>query len=107
MDRLYGASLILEKFLSRSSFYDIACFSIFASGLRLDVTVTSENILGRSSFDNVVDGLYDASLVLEDFSSRSRIQTFKRLNSCLLCSSFGWSIMRNFSEGPALGIGPF
>ena len=56
----------------------------------------------------IVDHLYDASLVLEDFSSWSRIPPIiKRLNSLSLWSSFGWSTMRKFSEGPALSIGPF
>ena len=56
----------------------------------------------------IVDHLYDASLVLEDFSSWSRIPPIiKRLNSRSLWSSFGWSTMRKFSEGPALSIGPF
>ena len=56
-----------------------------------------------------VDHLYVASLVLEDFSSWSRIlPRIKRLNSRSLWSSFGWStIMRKFSEGPVLSIGPF
>ena len=68
-----GASLILEKLFGKSSLYDIGGFSILASGPRLDATITSKNILRRSSIDNVLDHLYDASLVLEDFSSRSRI----------------------------------
>ena len=56
----------------------------------------------------IVDHLCDTSLVLEDCSSRSRIPPIiKRLNSRLLWSSFGWSTMRKFSEGPALRIGPF
>ena len=56
----------------------------------------------------IVDHLYDASLVLEDFSSWSSIPLIiKRLNSRSLWSSFGWSTMRKFSEGPALSIGPF
>ena len=56
----------------------------------------------------IVDHLYDASLVLEDCSRWSRIMPIiKRLNSRLLWSSFGWSTMRKFSEGPALRIGPF
>ena len=56
----------------------------------------------------IVDHLYDASPVLEDFSSWSRIlPIIKRLNSRLLWSSFGWSIVRKFLEGPALSIGPF
>ena len=47
------------------------------------------------------DDLDDASLALEDFSSWSRIPpTIKRLNSLSLWSSFGWSTMRKFSEGP-------
>ena len=49
-----GASLILEKLFSRSSFYDIACFSILASGPHLDVTITSENIFRSSSIDAII-----------------------------------------------------
>ena len=53
----------------------------------------------------IVDHLYDASLVLEDFSSWSRIPSIiKRLNSRSLWSSFGWSTMKKYSEGPALSI---
>ena len=33
------ASLILEKLFSRSSFYDIPCFSILASGTHLHATI--------------------------------------------------------------------
>ena len=56
----------------------------------------------------IVDHLYVASPVLEDFSSWSRIPTkVKRLNSHSLWSSFGWFTMRKFSEGPVLRIGPF
>ena len=103
-----GASVILENLFSRSSFYDIVCFSILASGPRLDATITSGNILRRSSIGNVVDHLYGTSLVLEDFFSRSRIPPItKCLNSRSLRFSFGWSPMRNFSEGLALSIGPF
>ena len=55
-----------------------------------------------------MDHLYDASLALENFFSRSRIPPItKCLNSCSLSSSFGWSTTTNFSEGPALSIGPF
>ena len=58
--------------------------------------------------DNVVDHLYNVSLVSEDFSSRSRIlPIIKCLNAHSLRSSFGWSTMRNLSEGLALSIGPF
>ena len=35
-----GTSLVLEKLFSRYSFYDIACFSVLASGLHLDATIT-------------------------------------------------------------------
>ena len=35
------ASLILEKLFSRSSFYDMVCFSILASGPHSDATITS------------------------------------------------------------------
>ena len=56
----------------------------------------------------VMDNLYDASLVFKDLSSWSRILfIINRLNSCSLWSSFGWSRMRKFSDGPALSIGPF
>ena len=56
----------------------------------------------------IVDHLYDASLVLEDFSSWSRIPSIiKRLNSRSLWSSFGWSTMRKFSEGPEISSEPF
>ena len=49
----------------------------------------------------------DASLVLEDFLGRSRILPIvKGLDSRLLWSSFGWSTKRNYSECPALRIGP-
>ena len=49
-----GVSLILEKLFSRSSFHDIACFSILASGPHLDATVTSENIFRSSSIDATI-----------------------------------------------------
>ena len=49
-----GASLILEKLFSRSSFYDIACFSNLASRPHLDVTVTPENIFKGSSIDAII-----------------------------------------------------
>ena len=50
----------------------------------------------------------DASLVLEDFYSRSKIlPLIQPLNSCSLWFSFRWSIIRNFLEGPVLSIGPF
>ena len=50
----------------------------------------------------------DASLVLEDFISRSRIPLINfRLKSRSLRSSFGWSTMTKFSEDPALSIETF
>ena len=49
-----GASLILEKLFSRSSFYDIDCFSILASGPHLDATIISENVLRRSGIDAII-----------------------------------------------------
>ena len=74
----------------------------------MDATITSENILRRSSIYNVVDHLYNASLVSEVFSSRSRIPPIiKCLNSPSLRSSFGWPTVRNISEGPVLSIGRF
>ena len=76
----------------------------------MDATIISENVLRRSSIDAIifliVNHLYDASLVLENISSWSRIPLIiKRLNSRSLWSSFGWSTMRKFSEGSVLSIG--
>ena len=72
-----GASGILEKLFSSSSFYDIACFSIFASGSHLDATVTSGKILKSSSINAITFNcrslIMDASLVLEEFFGRSRV----------------------------------
>ena len=72
-----GASLILEKFFSRSSFYDIASFSTRASGPHLDATITSENISRSSSFHAIIFNRgplqMDTSHVLEDFFERSKI----------------------------------
>ena len=78
----------------------------------MDATIILESVLRRSSIDAIiyliVDHLYDASLVLEDFFSWYKIPPImKRLNSCSLWSSFRWSTIRKFSEGPALSIGPF
>ena len=53
-NRLTGVFLILEKLFSRSSFYDIVCFSILANGPHLDATITSENALRRSSIDAII-----------------------------------------------------
>ena len=77
---------MLLLLFSRSSFYDIACFSILASGQHLDATITSDNIFRRSSADaikfNCGPLIMDASLVLEDFFGRSRILLIiKGLNS--------------------------
>ena len=47
-------SLILEKLFSRSSFQDIACFSILTSGLHLNATNTSQSILRRSNIDAII-----------------------------------------------------
>ena len=107
-----GASLILEKLFIRPSLYDIACFSILASGPHLDATITSENTFRSSSIDAIIVNcgplIMDASLVSKDFFGRSRISPIiKGLNSRPLCSSFGWSTKRNLSEDPALSIGPF
>ena len=49
-----GGSLILEKLFSRSSFYDIACFSILANRPHLDAVITSENIFRSSSIDAII-----------------------------------------------------
>ena len=64
LDRLSSASLILQKIFSRSSFYEIAGFSIFASGSRLDVTITSDTIW--SYHIQLWTTYVDASLVLGD-----------------------------------------
>ena len=66
-------SLILDKLFSRSSFYGMASFSILTSGPHFDATITSDNILGRSSIDAIMFNLMDASLILEIFFSGSRI----------------------------------
>ena len=67
-----GASLILEKLFSRSSFYNIAFFSILASGPHFNTIITSENIFRSSSIDAItfICGplIMDASLVTEIFS---------------------------------------
>ena len=72
-----GDSLILEKLFSMSSFYGIACFSVFASGPNLDTTITSDNIFRSSSTDAIIFNckqlIMDASFDLEDFFGRSRI----------------------------------
>ena len=79
----------------------------------MDATITSDYFekvqLRKFSTDNVGDHLFDdASLVLKDFSNRSRIlPLIKCLNSRLMSSSFGSSTMRNFSEGPGVSIRPF
>ena len=94
-----GASLILEKLFGRSGFYEIACFSILASVPRLDAPITSANILRRSSIDNVVDHVYDASLVLKDFVSRSRIPPIiKCLSSRSLWSAFDGPLCGTFQK---------
>ena len=49
-----GAYLVLQKLLSRPSFYDILCFSILASGPQFDTTITSENICRSSNIDAVM-----------------------------------------------------
>ena len=50
----------------------------------------------------------DAPLVSEELFSRFRIlPKLKHLNSRSMWSSFGWSTIRTFSEGPTLSIGPF
>ena len=48
-----GTSLILEKLFSTSSFH-MTCFSILASGSYLADTITSENILRKSSIDAII-----------------------------------------------------
>ena len=65
-----GDSLILLKIFSRSSFYDMAYFSIFASRPHLDATVTLDNIFRSSSLDAIISNcgplIMDASLILEE-----------------------------------------
>ena len=48
------ASLVLEKLFSRTSFHDIAYFSVLASRPHLDAINTSEYILRWSSIGVVV-----------------------------------------------------
>ena len=47
-------SLVLGKILKRSSFYDIAYFSILASWPQLDPTIISENIFRSSSIGAII-----------------------------------------------------
>ena len=72
-----GVSLILEKLLSRSSFYDIACFSILIIGPHMDAIITSDNVFRSSSIDVIIFNcgplIIDASLLLEDSFVKSRI----------------------------------
>ena len=72
-----GASLILKKLFSGTSFYDIACFSILASGPHLDSAITSENIFRSSCTDAIIFNcgplVMNISLVLDGFFGRSRI----------------------------------
>ena len=103
-----GVSLILEKLSSRSSFYEIACFSILASGPHLDANITSENIF--RSYLQLRTTYMNASLVFKDFFSRFRIALIvSRLNSGSLWSSFSYGpIFKRssvkywtYSEGPS------
>ena len=49
-----GASLILGKLFSRSSFYEAACFSILASGSHFEPNITSEDIFRSSCIDAII-----------------------------------------------------
>ena len=75
-----GASIVLENLFSRSSFYDIACFSILASGSDLDATITSDNIFRNFSIDAIIFNcgllIMDTSIVLEEFLGRSAIPPY-------------------------------
>ena len=72
-----GASLIFKKLFSGSSFYDVACFSILASGPHLDSAITSKNIFRSSCTDAILFNcgpfVMNVSLVLDGFFGRSRI----------------------------------
>ena len=81
-----GASLILEKVCRRSSFYDIACFSILANGPNLGATITSDNIFGSSSIDAIIFDcepvIWMLLLLYINFFSRFRtLPIIERLNS--------------------------
>ena len=75
-----GASLILENLVTKSSFYDIACFLIHASGSHLDATITSDNIFRNFSIDAIIFNcgllIMDTSIVLEEFLGRSAIPPY-------------------------------
>ena len=77
MDYYTGASPILEKLFSRSSFYDITCFSIFSSGPHLNATITSDNIFRKSSMYAIAFNceplIVEDLLVLEDFFGSSGV----------------------------------
>ena len=49
-----GASVILEKLFSKSSFDEIVCLTILASGPHLDPTIASDNIFRSSSIHAVI-----------------------------------------------------
>ena len=49
-----GASVILEKLFSKSSFDEIVCLTILTSGPHLDSTITSDKIFRSSSIHAVI-----------------------------------------------------
>ena len=46
--------ITLKKLFSRSSLYDIPCFSIIANGPHLVATITPDNISKRSCIDAII-----------------------------------------------------
>ena len=97
-----GASLILEKLFSRSSSYDIACFSILANGPHLDATIISENIFRSSSIDGVIFNFWHQifwKVRNSAYNLRFKLSSFKIF--------FWMDHKKKLSEDPALGIGPF
>ena len=75
MDLLHGC--FSEKRFIRSSFNDIACFSILASEPHVDATISLRKIFRSSSIGAVIFKcgllIINASLVVEVFFGRSRI----------------------------------
>ena len=106
-----GASLILEKLFSWSSFYEIARFSTLASGTHFDPTITSGNIFRSSSIDAIMFScgphiwmLSCCRGLLQEVQDSSYNLTFKL---SFIMAFFGWSIIRKVSVSPALSSRPF
>ena len=111
---LTGASLILEKLFSGSSFYDLACFSILASGSHLDATITSDNIFRSSIIDAnpILDHLYGCFSCFKGLFQQVQDSAYSLTFKLSFIAVFLWMVHNNklfrrssikyqtFSEGP-------